>query len=74
MGHINNEKRKRQITEGIELPNQERTERLKKRKITSNYGSGHPQTSGDKRKDNKGHHTRTRNLKPSSATGISSKE
>ena len=35
MCHVNKKKRKRQITEGIELPNQKRIRTLRKRKITS---------------------------------------
>ena len=47
MCHANNEKRKK-MTEEIELPNQEKSERSEKRKITR---SGYHQTSGDERKN-----------------------
>ena len=45
--------RKRPITEGIKLPNQEKIRTLEKGNLQKreNTGSGHYQTSGDKRKN-----------------------
>ena len=56
--------RKRKITEGIQLPNQERIRTLGKNgkvQILGNIGSGHHQTSGNE-KITKGHLRRTRKL------------
>ena len=44
---------KRQMTEGAELPNQEKLERSEKKKLTNTWedtGSGYHQTSGDEKK------------------------
>ena len=46
-------RRKRQITEGIELLNRERIRKLKKKlQVLGNIGSGH-QTNGDEKKKKK---------------------
>ena len=45
---------KRQMTEGIELPNQEKNRNIRRKcnlQILGNIGSGHHQTSGDERKN-----------------------
>ena len=44
---------KRQITEGIKLPNKERIRKLGKKKVSENIGSGHHQTSGGERKNDR---------------------
>ena len=53
MCHANNEKWKRQIIEGIELPNQDKIKTLQEKETYKCLGSGHPQTIGDERKNKK---------------------
>ena len=52
MCHAKNEKRKKQLTEEIKLPNK-KSERLKKGnlQILENIGSGHHQKCGNERKN-----------------------
>ena len=55
---------KRQMMEGIELPNQKKSESSEKRKfkVLGNIGSGHHQTYGNERKNKKEYLKRTRKL------------
>ena len=65
---------KRHMTEGIELPNQEKIRMLggKELRIFGDVGSGHPQTSGNERKNSKRYLRRRGNyLKINYIAGIS---
>ena len=67
---------KRQITEEIELPNQERIWMFGKKgklQVLTNIGNGYHQTSGDERKNKNSSDKQENFSKPSSAAEISSK-